>query len=162
MKRAKAVEAEALRIEARMKRLTVDAPGQWLEMALDARRRQVPEPDPSALAHRALRARLAAASDLAELKATVKAIESFFPDAATDRESARANLASWEAAYANDPMAAYLSAPRRSAKRLIAAFGPTPTSGSWKWRRLQACNRPSPCPSEPRPFSPKSRNSRDS
>ena len=53
LKRAKAVEAEALRIEARMKRLTVDAPGQWLEMALDARRRQVPEPDPSALAHRA-------------------------------------------------------------------------------------------------------------
>ena len=111
LKRAKAVEAEAFRIEARMKRQTVDAPGQWLEMALDAHRRQVPEPNPSALAHRALRAKLAAASDIAELEATVKAIESFFPDAATDRESARANLASWEAAYANDPMAAYLSAP---------------------------------------------------
>jgi tetratricopeptide (TPR) repeat protein len=114
LKRAKKVEADALRIEANLTRLSVDAPQKWLEMALDARRRQVPEPGPSALAHRALRAKLAAASDIAALKATMQAIESFFPNVATDRQSAVANLASWEAAYANNPEAAYLSAPQHT------------------------------------------------
>jgi hypothetical protein len=118
LKRAKKVEADALRIEADFKRLSVDAPKQWLEMAQDARRRQVPEPEPSALAHRALRASLAAASDAATLKSIVRSIESFFPNAAADRESAVANLASWEAPYANDPGAAYLSAPRHTRKAL--------------------------------------------
>jgi hypothetical protein len=118
LKRAKKLEADVLRIEADMKRLTVDAPQQWLDMALDARRRQVPEPDPSALAHRALRAKLAAASDVAALKATIQAIESFFPEAASDRESARDNLASWQAAYANNPTSTYLAAPKRTQKAL--------------------------------------------
>ena len=118
LKRAKKVEADALRIEADLNRLAVDAPQKWFEMAQDARRRQIPEPEPSALAHRALRAKLAGASDLATAKALVPAIESFFPDAATDRESTRDNLASWQAAYANDPAGAYRAAPLRTRKAL--------------------------------------------
>jgi hypothetical protein len=119
LKRAKNVEADALRIEADdIKRLTVDAPRAWLAMAQDARRRQVPEPMPSELAHRALRARLARASGIADVKAIVQAIESFFPDVATDRESARANLTNWEAPYTNDPAAAYHVAPQRIRKAL--------------------------------------------
>jgi len=118
LKRAKKVEADALRIEAYVKRLTVDAPQAWLAMAQDARRRQVPEPGPSALAHRALRAKLAAASGIADVKAIVQAIESFFPQAASDRDSARANLANWEAPYANDPEAVYNTAPQHTRKAL--------------------------------------------
>ena len=49
LKRARAVEGDALRIEADVKRLAVDAPEEWLAMAQEARRRQVPEPEPSAL-----------------------------------------------------------------------------------------------------------------
>ncbi len=73
------LEAEAFRIETAMKRLGVDAPSEWLAMAKDARRRRVPEPEPAALAHRALRAKLAAATDVAELEETVQEIEKFFP-----------------------------------------------------------------------------------
>ena len=51
------IEGDALRIESEMKRLGVDAPGEWLAMAQDARRRNVPEPEPSALGHRALKAK---------------------------------------------------------------------------------------------------------
>src|SRR5204863_2865631 len=50
-KRAKALEGEALRLESKWKRVAVDAPQEWLAMAQDARRRQVPEPEPSAQAH---------------------------------------------------------------------------------------------------------------
>ncbi len=87
--RARLVEADVLRIESEMKRLSVDAPSEWLAMALDARRREVPEPEPSALGHRAFRAKLAAAEAAAELKALIQEIESFFPRASTDRDRSR-------------------------------------------------------------------------
>ena len=53
MKRAQDLEAEVLRLEGELKRGAVDAPQEWLAMAQDARRRKVPEPGPSAMAHRA-------------------------------------------------------------------------------------------------------------
>ncbi len=53
MRRAKALEAEAMRLEGDTKRLAVDAPQEWLDRAIEARRRNVPEPEPSAWAHRA-------------------------------------------------------------------------------------------------------------
>jgi hypothetical protein len=118
LKRARKVDADALRIEADVKRLLVDAPQKWLELALDARRRQVPEPGPSALAHRALRAKLSNASAIADVRTVLDAIKSFFPEAELDRDSASTNLANWEAPYANEPAAAYREAPGHIRKAL--------------------------------------------
>jgi tetratricopeptide (TPR) repeat protein len=79
-------------------------------MAKDARLRQVSEPDPSALAHRALRAKLAATATRPELKKVIHDIEGFFPDARNDRESGAVNLAGWLAGYTNDPSGSYVAA----------------------------------------------------
>jgi tetratricopeptide (TPR) repeat protein len=70
------------------------------------------------MAHRALRARLAAAGDAAGLLPVVREVESFFPAAAADRVSAGANLAPWLTPYANDPAAAYRTAPPSIRKAL--------------------------------------------
>jgi hypothetical protein len=107
LKRARAIEGDALRINADMKRLAVDAPQEWLAMAKDARARQIPEPGPSALAHRAFRPRLAAAKSTANLKSLIQEIEGFFPGVEADRASGVANLARWEKPYGDDPAAAY-------------------------------------------------------
>jgi tetratricopeptide (TPR) repeat protein len=107
MKRARELEAEVLRMRGDLKRVAVDAPQEWLAMAQDARQRKVAEPEPSALAHRALRAKLAAAKDVEEIKAVIAGIEAFFPAAAKDQGSARVNLARWEEPYAKDPAEAY-------------------------------------------------------
>jgi hypothetical protein len=117
-KRARALEAEALRLEADMKRLVVDPPQEWLEMARSARRGQVSEPEPSAQAHRALRAKLAAATDAAGLEKVIQDIEEFFPKAATDRDSGRVNLARWEASYADKPADTYRDAPAQARRGL--------------------------------------------
>jgi hypothetical protein len=107
MKRARELEAEVLHMEGELKRGAVNAPQEWLAMAQDARRRKVPEPGPSAMAHRALRAKLAAADDVASLEDVVREIAAFFPNAAKDHDSARVNLARWEAPYADDPSGTY-------------------------------------------------------
>jgi tetratricopeptide (TPR) repeat protein len=109
--RARALEGEALRIESDMKRLGVDAPREWLTMAQEARRRRVPEPEPSALGHRAFKTRLTAATTVAELTALIKEINEFFPKAAGDLASARLNLARWEGPYGDDPAGTYRAAP---------------------------------------------------
>ncbi len=116
LKRAREVEAEAFRIETAMKRLGVDAPSEWLAMAKDARRRRVPEPEPAALAHRALRAKLKAATDVAELEAVVGEIEKFFPAAANEPGAARANVARWNELYEKDPAEAYREASENARK----------------------------------------------
>jgi hypothetical protein len=110
LNRAKAVEAEALRLEGDLPRVGVDAPQEWLAKAQDARRRKIPEPEPSAWAHRALRAKLAAANNAAEVAGVIKTIESMFPDAAADKTSARVNLAQSAVLYAKDPLGAYRAA----------------------------------------------------
>jgi hypothetical protein len=116
-KRAKDVEADALRIEAESRRVAVDAPDEWLKLAEQARRRKVPEPDPSALAHRAFRAKLANATTPADLKAVQQGVEAFFPDAAKDQASGSVPLGKWAESYDNDP-ASYRSVPAAMRKPL--------------------------------------------
>jgi hypothetical protein len=116
--RSLALEGEALRIETGMNRLGVDAPSEWLAKAIDARRREVPEPEPSALAHRAFHSKLAAANGAGELKALIGEITSFFPGTESDRESGRINLSRWEPSYATDPSGTYRSATPQVRKAL--------------------------------------------
>jgi hypothetical protein len=118
LRRAKALEAEALRMEGDMNRVAVDAPAEWLSMARDARRLKVSEPEPSALAHRAFRARLASAEGSEALKSLMVEMKQFFPEAPNDRAAARTDLARWEARYADDPAAAYRSATPEIRKAL--------------------------------------------
>jgi hypothetical protein len=107
LKRARAIEADALRIKADVKRLGVDAPQEWLAMAKDAKARGIPEPEPSALAHRAFRSMLAAATTTPDLKRLIAEIERFFPDVSNNRTSGSTNLAQWEKPYNDNPAAAY-------------------------------------------------------
>ncbi len=102
IQRARSIQAEVLRREAAQKRVTVDTPGEWLAMAEDARRRKLPEPVPSVLAHKAFRARLAAARTSEAVKEVVAAIERFFPQAAKDQDAGRIILGRWDQAYAHD------------------------------------------------------------
>ena len=106
--RARLLEGKALRIES--KRRSTDPRTDVFELARQARSRNVPEPEPSSLAHRAFQAQLASAKTVEELKALRERIESFLTDARTPR-GGDADLARWEAPYANDPAEAYRSAP---------------------------------------------------
>jgi tetratricopeptide (TPR) repeat protein len=108
--RARSLEAEALRIEAEMMRVGVDAPREWLNLAQDARRRNIPEPEPSALGHRALKAIAGNATTVAALERAIAEISAFFPAASTDLKSARVNLAEWEGPYAANPAETYRNA----------------------------------------------------
>ncbi len=110
-KRARELDLEALRIEADMKTRGVDAPAQWLAMARDARQRKLPEPAAGALAHRALRARLASARTQADFEKLRGEVLYFFPAAPTDRASAKVDIERWLIPYANDPDNAYRTAP---------------------------------------------------
>lgn len=124
LKQARALDAEALRLESDVQRLVVDAPGTWLKMAREARARKVPEPEPSALAHRALRARLASAAGLDSVKELVADVKSFFPEAERDRAAAAIPLGRWEAPYLDDPAAIYREVPadiRRALDRRLWA-----------------------------------------
>jgi tetratricopeptide (TPR) repeat protein len=114
LQRAGALRTEALRLEAAQTRGTVDAPSEWLALAEDARRRKVPAPEPEALVHRALQARLTAASKAADLDEIRSLVERYFPRAASDAEAGRLNLGQWEQAYSADPFATYRN-PRLSA-----------------------------------------------
>lgn len=107
IQRAKALQTEALRLEAAQARGTVDAPAEWLALADDARRRKVPEPEPGALVHRALRARLSSASKPAELEEIRTLVEHYFPQAAKDAEAGRLSVAQWEQAYTSNPYDTY-------------------------------------------------------
>ncbi len=71
----------------------------------------VPEPGPSAQAHRAFRARLASAADPGSLRRLLDDVKSFFPAAPDDRGAARTGLRRWEGPYADDPAEVYRSAP---------------------------------------------------
>jgi tetratricopeptide (TPR) repeat protein len=110
LKRARALEAEALHLETMTQRVSVDATKEWLEKAKEARRQKLPEPVPSALAHRAFRAKLAAASTFADLKTVMAEIEAFFPRAAADSASGGRNIATVEADYNANPAEAYPAA----------------------------------------------------
>ena len=76
----------------------------------------------------------------------IREIAAFFPNAANDHDSARVNLAPWEAPYANDPEAAYRTAPlpMRSARHSIVDCGPTPGSDCWIANRSRISRPASP------------------
>jgi len=116
IQRARSLEGEALQLESEKKKGTVDAPKEWLALAEEARRRNVG--DPSALAHKALQAKLTAASTSESIKEIIPLIERFFPEAASDRASNQINLGRWNEAYANNPAAAYRTAPADIRKAL--------------------------------------------
>lgn len=111
LQRARSLEADALQVEAKQTRVTVDAPREWLALAEEGRRRNIAEPYLSALAHKASRAMLAAASGSAAVQDVLSAIERFFPKAATDQASGRIDLTRWNQVYSKDPGATYRSAP---------------------------------------------------
>ena len=129
-------------------------------MAQDARRRKVPEPEPSALAHRALRAKLAAATTRrrpAGRDPGDRGVLSRTPP--TDRESGRVNLARWEAPYAERPRGDLSRRPRpRCARRSTAGSGPTPPSGCSICRPTATSRRPSPLAEQPRRMLPEKPN----
>ncbi|AMV39506.1 hypothetical protein [Planctomyces sp. SH-PL62] len=116
--RAKAVEAEALRIEADGSRGTVDAADEWLTLAKQGRKQGVAEPDPSALAHRAFRSMLGSAKSPAELEKLKGEVEGFFPDAARPVSGPVGAVAALRARYDQDPAATYRAAPAELRKPL--------------------------------------------
>lgn len=110
-KRAREVMGDAIRAEAERPPRDGDPAAYYLGLAERARQRQVPEPEPSALAHRGFRAALSAAKSAPELTALAGKVGAFFPRSSrpADPESA-ADLARWERPYQNDPAAAYRAA----------------------------------------------------
>ncbi|WP_165072184.1 hypothetical protein [Paludisphaera rhizosphaerae] len=108
--RAKEIEAEGYRIESNAKRL-VDPPQEWLSLAKEGRKKGVAEPDPSALAHRAFRAMLAAAKSPPDLDSLKEEVERFFPSSATPPAGGETGLGAWGEQYEQDPATAYRSAP---------------------------------------------------
>ncbi len=108
LERARRLETEAIQIEAESP--SADPPGHWLELARRARQREIPEPEPGALAHRALVARLAAAASVQDLQAIVKDIEEFWPASSAPIVGA-VDLETWLAPYTHDPATTYRIAP---------------------------------------------------
>lgn len=77
--RALALEVEAIRIEADRAGV-VDRASHWLALADRAKARRLPEPEPSAIAHRGLRAKLAGAKSAADLAEIPPRVEALLPD----------------------------------------------------------------------------------
>jgi hypothetical protein len=120
-RRARELEGEAIRLEAT--RPSVSPPERWIELARKARSNAVPEPVPSALAHRALRAKLASPSASAELESLVSTARELLPHAGS-APAPRVDVSSWQGRYAADPFQAYIDAPaevRSGLDRLLLA-----------------------------------------
>jgi hypothetical protein len=97
-------------------------PERQVALARDARRRGVPEPGPSALAHRGFRGLLDRAKAPAEAEALAGRIAEFFPDARNPAPAVP--LRDWQAAYRNDPAEGYRRADptaRATFDRLLLA-----------------------------------------
>jgi hypothetical protein len=109
LRRAREVEGDAIRAESE-KAPRRDPAAYWLALAARARAHQVPEPEPSAQAHRGFRAALAAARSADELKALVDQAASFFP-AAKKVPAEAADTTRWEKPYLAAPADAYRAAP---------------------------------------------------
>ena len=108
--RSKELESEAIRLEE--ERPSARPAEHWLSLAQRARDRGLAEPEPSALAHRAFRFERPNSPTADDLKTLQARIESFFPTAPKVPGAAvGADLAKWEAPYANAPSSAYRQAP---------------------------------------------------
>ncbi len=112
--RAREVLAEAIRADSD-RPSSADPAGHWLALADRARTAKVPEPEPSAQAHRGFRARLALAKSAVELKTLVDRIDRAFPEAA---KAVSADLSRWEKPYRNAPADAYRAAPVEARRAL--------------------------------------------
>ena len=106
--RALVLEEEAFRIEA--DRPSPDPAKTMLALAERARSRHVPEPEPSALAHRGFRRLFSEAKSAQACEGLCSRIEAFFPKAAVPLAQP-SDLGRWETPYANDPAEAYRMAP---------------------------------------------------
>ena len=101
------LDGEAIRIEAG--RAGADSPTGALRLAKKARDLGVPEPEPSALAHRGFRLKLAEARTAAEFEAIAAEIEALPPR--LEGAGERPDLAAWEDSYRADPAATYRIVP---------------------------------------------------
>lgn len=106
--RARDLEAEVVRLEGD-RPPGRDPAAHWLALADRARAHSVPEPEPSAQAHRGFRALLGQAKSLDELQATLEKVSAFFP-AAREPAAGAVDLSRWEKPYTNDAAAAYRAA----------------------------------------------------
>ncbi len=102
--RARELAGDAIRIEADRPD-ALKSPDRQIELARKARGRHVPAPVPASLIHRALRQRLPTITNPVEADQLVTVARDLLPDEAKSPQ--RVDLAGWEAAYANDPAAAY-------------------------------------------------------
>jgi hypothetical protein len=120
--RALALQAEVLQIQA--SRPDSRSPEATLALARHARAEQIPEPAPSALAHRAFHARFAAARSVEQLDALATQIEELLPASKNPQVASPPNLAAVLGRYDDDPESTYLqSSPEIRAaldRRLLA------------------------------------------
>jgi hypothetical protein len=118
---ARRLIGETIRIEADQPANA--SPTRQLELAERARSRQVPDPEPSALAHGPTRALLREVKSGADAEALARRVEALFP-ATKPIDRPPADLASWEARYQADPAGTLRQAPApvRAAldRRLVA------------------------------------------
>ncbi len=99
---ARKAEAEAMRIQ--VERPGFDSPQTALELAQRARKHQIPEPIPSALAHQAYAALAKNARSVDELGTLIKEVETALPRSTRPADS---DTSAWDAAYGHDPFRAY-------------------------------------------------------
>ena len=121
LQRARALVGENVRAKAAMP-AAAGSPEQQVKLAREARQRGVPEPEPSALAHRGFRRLLEAVKGPEEAEELVGRIEEFFPQA--KQLAPAANVADFEAAYRADPAEGYRQADpvaRRTLDRRLLA-----------------------------------------
>jgi hypothetical protein len=104
------LEGDALRIQANAA-TGADAPAIRLKLAEEGRRRQIPEPEPSAIAHQAFRAKLSGTLSREELDPLIAAIERFFPNARRAGGDPGSGSETWRAEYEKDPANGYRAAP---------------------------------------------------
>ena len=144
LQRTRSLDEEALRLEGERKSLTVDAPKELLALAEDGRRRHIAEPEPSALAHKALQSRLAAAN-------SSDAIERghFLYRAPLSRGGQRPGLGpdkpgTMDPGLRERPAGCLPRLAGRSAQGAsIAGSGPMPAPGCWRFRPPSIHARPS-------------------
>lgn len=107
--RALEIERDAIRFEAESR--STDPAQLWIKLAHRARTHGLQEPEPSALAHRSFRARLAEAKGVEELTSLLADVSAFLADSPTPASTDPAELAKWDEPYSKDPAGAYRAAP---------------------------------------------------
>ena len=113
--RTREIEAEVIRTES--DRPARDLAAHWLGLAERARARGIPEPEPSAQAHRGFREALGTARTAEELNGIRTKVEAFFPNGKNPPTSSP-DLSKWNAPYRNAPADAYRQAPSNAREAL--------------------------------------------